>query len=106
VPDLLFVSKERAEILTKANLQGAPDLIIEILSPSTRTRDEGLKRQLYERMGVSEYWLADPLFDAVRVYRREGEALLLVAELSAESGDVLTTPLLPGLELPLAEIFA
>jgi Uma2 family endonuclease len=106
VPDLLYVSKERVEVLTQANLQGAPDLIVEILSPSTRRRDEGIKRRLYERMGVREYWLADPLSDTLRVYRREGEALLLVAELSAESGDVLTTPLLPGLELPLAEIFA
>jgi Uma2 family endonuclease len=104
-PDLLFVSRERLGLLTERNLQGAPDLLIEILSPSTRTRDEGIKRRLYERMGVREYWLADPLFDTVQVYRRAGEALRLVAEFSAEAGDVLTTPLLPGLEIPLAEVF-
>jgi Uma2 family endonuclease len=105
-PDLLFISRERLGLLTELNVQGAPDLVIEVVSPSTRTRDEGIKRRLYERMGVREYWLADPLFDTVQVYRRAGEALLFVAELSAEAGDVLTTPLLPGLELPLAEIFA
>ncbi len=104
-PDLLFVSRERLALLTERNLPGAPDLVIEILSPSTRRIDEGVKRDLYARMGVREYWLADPLFDTLKVYRQTGEALPLVAELSAEAGDVLTTPLLPGLEIAVAAIF-
>jgi len=105
-PDILFVSRERLRLLTDLNIQGAPDLVIEILSPSTRTRDEGIKRRLYERMGVREYWLVDPLLETIHVYCRSGEALLFVVERTAEDGDLLTTPLLPGLEIPLAEIFS
>ncbi|HEX5761040.1 MAG TPA: Uma2 family endonuclease [Thermoanaerobaculia bacterium] len=104
-PDLLFVSRERLGLLTEQNVQGAPDLVIEVLSPSTRKRDEGIKRQLYDRMGVREYWLVEPSFETIEVFRRIEGALRRVAELAAESGDVLTTPLLPGLEIPVAEIF-
>ena len=105
-PDLLYMSNERAaEILTDANVQGVPELVVEIGSPSTRRRDETVKRLLYERAGVSEYWVVDPELDVIRVYRREGERFARPAELSAEAGDVLTTTLLPGLALQLADIF-
>ena len=53
-PDLVYISKERAHQLNEKNLQGAPDLAVEILSPSTRSRDERLKRNVYERTGVQE----------------------------------------------------
>jgi Uma2 family endonuclease len=86
-------------------VQGAPDLVIEIGSPSTRQRDETIKRHLYERSGVSEYWVVDPDIDVVRVYRRTSERFDRAIELSREAGEVLTTPLLAGLELPLARIF-
>ncbi len=59
-PDLLFISKERADIITAANVQGAPDLVVEILSPSTARRDWTQKRELYARHGVKEMWLVDP----------------------------------------------
>ena len=105
-PDLLYMSKMRAdEILKAANVQGVPELVIEIGSPSTRRRDETVKRLLYERAGVSEYWVVDPELDVIRVYRREGERFARPAELSAEAGDVLTTTLLLGLELQLIDIF-
>jgi len=105
-PDLLYMSNERAaEILTDANVQGVPELVVEIGSPSTRRRDETIKRRLYERAGVSEYWVVDTELDVVRVYRREGESFARPAELSAEAGDVLTTALLPGLALQLVDIF-
>ena len=104
-PDLLFISNERLGIITEANVQGAPDLAIEILSEKTRRQDEGLKREIYERYGVREYWMLDPDRDSVDVYRRIGNRLRLVTELSAAAGDVLTTPLLPGFEIRLAEIF-
>src|SRR3954466_4835966 len=74
--------------------------------PGTRKRDETIKRALYERTGVTEYWIVDPLIDAVRVYRRSGDRFARVVELSAEAGDVQTTALLPGLELPLGRLFA
>ena len=58
-PDLLFVSNERANIITDENIQGAPDLVVEILSPSTAERDQTFKRSLYAKHGVKEYWLVD-----------------------------------------------
>ncbi|MEA2692231.1 MAG: hypothetical protein QOJ16_1618 [Acidobacteriota bacterium] len=104
-PDLLFISNERATIVTAANVQGAPDLVIEILSNSTRRRDETLKRDRYERAGVLEYWLVDSKRRVVRVFRRSGAGFLAPQELSAVAGDVLTTPLLPGLEILVSQIF-
>jgi len=105
-PDLLYLSNERAaEIMTALHLRGAPELVIEIGSPSTRQRDETIKRHLYERTGVSEYWFVDPELDVVRVYRRNGEEFARPVELSREAGDTLTTPILPGLLLPLSRIF-
>ena len=58
-PDLLFVSNERTGIITDANIQGAPDLVVEILSPSTAERDKTFKRALYAEHGVGEYWMVD-----------------------------------------------
>ncbi|PYQ90874.1 MAG: Uma2 family endonuclease [Acidobacteria bacterium] len=105
-PDLLYVSKERAaDVLTTQHVKGSPDLIIEIGSPSTRQRDETIKRRLYERTAVTEYWVVDPDLDVVRVYRREGDRFGRPVELACESGDVLTTPLFSGLNLQLADIF-
>jgi len=105
-PDLLYMSDERAaEVLTKANVQGAPELVIEIGSPGTRKRDETIKRRLYERSGVSEYWVVDPEIDVVRIYRRNAERFARPIELTAEAADTLTTPLLSGLSLPLSRIF-
>jgi Uma2 family endonuclease len=105
-PDLLYLSHERAaDVLTAQHLRGAPELVAEIGSPSTRQRDETIKRHLYERTGVSEYWFVDPELDVVRVYRRQGERFTRPMELSREAGDTLTTPLLAGLSLPLDRIF-
>jgi Uma2 family endonuclease len=105
-PDLLYMSNRRAaEILTPRHARGVPELVVEIGSPGTRQRDETTKRRLYEQFGVSEYWIVDPEIDTVRVYRRDGERFARPSELSCEADDVLTTPLLPGLELPLARVF-
>ena len=105
-PDLLYMSTERAaEVLTDANVQGAPELVIEIGSRGTRKRDETIKRRLYERSGVSEYWVVDPEIDVVRVYRRGSAGFDRPTELRTEAGDTLTTPLLPGLAMPLSRIF-
>jgi Uma2 family endonuclease len=104
-PDILFISTERAGIATEKNIQGAPDLLVEILSDDTRKRDEGIKREIYERSGVNEYWLVDPVRQTALVYRREGGRFQRTGRFAAAAGDVLTTPLLPGLEIPLAKIF-
>lgn len=105
-PDLLFISRRRAAIITDKNIQGAPDLAIEIISDPTRLRDEHLKRRRYDELGAQEYWLVDRFHGTVRVFRRNGGRFESIAELSVQANDVLTTPLLPGLRLPLAEIFA
>jgi Uma2 family endonuclease len=105
-PDLLYFSNERAaEVITPMHARGAPNIVVEIASPGTRKRDETIKRRLYERMGVSEYWVVDPVVDVIRVYRRDGQGFGRAAELSSEAGDTLTTGELPGLEIPLARVF-
>jgi Uma2 family endonuclease len=105
-PDLIYMSRARAaEIDAEVNVQGVPELVVEIGSPRTRRRDETVKRSLYERAGVTEYWVIDPELDVVRVYRRNGERFARPQELSSEAGDVLSTSLLPGLELALRDIF-
>jgi len=104
-PDLLYVSRERFELLTKAHVRGAPDLVAEILSPGTRRTDEIIKRKLYERWGVGEYWVIDPELDTIKIYRRANTAFTRAAELTLETGDTLTTPLLPGWSIALSEVF-
>ena len=68
-PDLIFVSNERADIITPANIQGAPDLVVEILSPSTAARDKTFKRSLYARHGITEYWMVDLTEKTITVLR-------------------------------------
>ena len=102
-PDLLFISSERAHIITPANIQGAPDLIVEIRSASTAERDETLKRNLYAEHEVKEYWLVDP--EAMTII-----VLLLGADGYAEvaahrMGQALTSPTLKGFSVDLDEIF-
>ena len=105
-PDLLYVSQERCSILAGEHVRGVPDLVVEILSPRTRKIDEVTKRKLYERVGVLEYWVVDPELETIKIYRRVGDAFVRAAELSVEQADALTTPLLPELSIPLADVFA
>ena len=102
-PDILFVSNERREIITKDNISGAPDLVIEILSPSTAERDRELKLALYTRYGVREYWIVDPEDSTVQVMDLGvggPGAVRRYDSGSVESG------LLPELIVPLDEIFS
>jgi Uma2 family endonuclease len=101
-PDILYVSKARAEVLTKKNVQGAPDLVVEVISPSTADIDRTTKLKLYARFGVEEYWIIDPDGPSATVYRRQAEGLELAAELGA--ADSLTSPLFPGFSLPLKKL--
>jgi Uma2 family endonuclease len=102
-PDLLFVSAARTHIITEPNIQGAPDLVIEIASPSTEDRDRGSKLELYARFEVQEYWLAHPVEETVEPLRLENGQF--VSGGVHRRGDTLTTPLLPGLVIDLSEIF-
>ena len=102
-PDLIFVSNERADIITPANIQGAPDLVVEILSPSTATRDKTFKRSLYARHGITEYWMVDLTEKTITVLRL-GEHGFEVVDTYGE-GETLTSPTLQGFTLNLDDIF-
>ena len=103
-PDLLFISRAREDIVTEQNVRGAPDLVIEVLSPSTAEKDLGEKHELYERHGVLEYWIVDPVAETVAVHRQRGGRLELAETLGR--GETLRTALLDGLEPKLDDVFA
>ncbi|MDH5586776.1 MAG: Uma2 family endonuclease [Nitrospirota bacterium] len=105
-PDLLFVASSHAAIITERNIQGPPDLVVEILSDSTRKTDEVIKRKLYERFGITEYWIIDPVLDSIKIYRKTENGYAPAQTLTQEDTTHLTTPLLPGLQVPLADLFA
>ena len=104
-PDILFVSNERASIIGEKNIQGAPDLLIEILSEGHRRHDEMTKRKLYEAHGVTEYWIVDPALETIKVYRLLKGAYTRAAEWSLEAGDDASSPLLPGFACNLSDVF-
>ena len=104
-PDLLFVSREREHLLSDGQkVQGAPDLAVEILSPSTAKQDRSEKRALYGKHGVTEYWLVDPVAETVQIHRLQGEVLVPTRTFGREK--TLRSPLLRGLELHLDDIFS
>jgi len=102
-PDIVYISKERSQIIGEEEIQGAPDLVVEILSPSSAPRDRVYKRTLYARYGVREYWLIDPQAKTVEVLRL-GERGFRKIGLYGE-GKSFTSPLFPGLEISVADIF-
>lgn len=104
-PDLVFISAARAAaVLVPEGARGAPDLVVEILSPSTAQLDRRLKLQVYARAGARELWLVDPILRQVQVYDLARDPERPAAFL--EETDTLRTPLLPGLDLALTEVFA
>ena len=103
-PDLLFVSRKREHLLRDGQkVQGAPDLVIEILSPSTADRDRGKKLALYGRHGVTEYWLVDPVAETISIHRQQAGELLPTDTFGRDQ--TLRSPLLAGLELHLYDVF-
>ncbi len=101
-PDLLLVRKQNLAIITERGLQGAPDLAVEIISPSNAFKDRNHKRRLYQKFGVKEYWIVDPGNRTLEIYdfsSEETPILYLVGE-----GEV-TSNLLPGLSFSFADLF-
>lgn len=106
IPDLVYISYERRdEIASGDRIMGAPDLVVEIVSPGAENekRDRIAKRQLYGKYGVKEYWVVDPYQRTVEVYVLEGQRLTLKATHS--EADELTSSLLPGFSCMVASIF-
>jgi len=103
-PDIVYIGRERKSIITEKNIQGVPDLIVEILSESSLKEDKLIKRKLYEKCGVEEYWIIDPFDDSVVIYTRMGDRLKKALEF--EDGDSLESPRFPGFILSLPELFA
>jgi Uma2 family endonuclease len=104
-PDLVVVAAANAAVVKEKNINGAPDLTIEVLSEGTRRRDEIAKRKLYEQAGVSEYWIVDPELETVKIHRRVGSSFERVAEISTETGGTISTPVLPGFTLDVHDVF-
>lgn len=107
IPDVVWISNERLGALMDdaGHLTGAPELIVEVLSPGQQNemRDTQAKLKLYATQGVQEYWIVDWRLQQIAVYRREQAQLSLTATLL--SSDVLTSPLLPGFACPVARLF-
>jgi Uma2 family endonuclease len=101
-PDLLIVLNENRGILTDAGAEGAPDFVVEILSPKTRQLDLVNKKRVYARLGVKELWIIDPEGQEVIVYRFDSDPIEPIAKLSGEQR--ISSPLLPGLAIPLPEV--
>lgn len=102
-PDIIYITHERLSIISETNIQGPPDLIIEVLSPSTQKYDRKQKSQLYYTNGVKEYWLIDPATQLAEVFAREDKGWYRAGVYDEE--DTLVSPLLPELEINLKEIF-
>lgn len=109
-PDVIFISRQRKDIITADAIEGAPDLVVEVLSPSTEAKDRGTKKELYAAYGVREYWIVDPARMAVEVYRARsadatGRGPTLALHATRGPGQTLTTPLIPGLALNPGRLF-
>jgi Uma2 family endonuclease len=96
-PDVAVILSERASIVGPKNVQGAPEIAIEVLSEGTRRKDKTVKRRLYEQHGVTDVWLVDPDDLSVTISRGGGATVVR---------DVVSSPLLPGFVLDLRYVFS
>jgi len=102
-PDIYFVSRERAGILTDQGANGAPDLVVEVLSASTARLDLGRKREVYAESGVREMWVVSPKTQGVEIYRfaeNPSEPIAILGQ-----GDTLDSPLFPQLAISITDLF-
>jgi Uma2 family endonuclease len=102
-PDIFFISTGRLAVIGEKYISDAPDLVVEVLSPGTRKRDRFIKSKRYARFGVREMWIADPRKRTIEVFVNTDDGFRREALYAGD--DVLRSPLLPGLEVPLARVF-
>jgi Uma2 family endonuclease len=103
-PDLLYVSRERLHLISERGVEGAPDLVVEVLSPSTQARDRGIKMRRYAASGVPYYWLVDLDAPALEAYRLGTEGYERVGRHGP--GSIFRPELFPGLEIRLDDLWA
>ncbi len=102
-PDIIVVARDRLDIIGEVKIEGAPDLVIEILSPATAYYDLRQKKSVYARGGVKEYWIVDPMEHSIEVYQNEQGAWVLVS--SAVSAGQVESRLFAGLSVMLEQVF-
>ena len=102
-PDLIFIATERLNIITGNYVQGAPDLVVEVLSPSTARRDRTVKREIYETSGVREYWLVDTRNRSIEVNAASEVGFVTVGVYGED--DVLVSSLFPGFSIDVSSAF-
>jgi Uma2 family endonuclease len=103
-PDLLYISRERLHIISERGVEGAPDLVVEVLSPSTQARDRGIKMRRYAASGVPHYWLVDLDAPALEAYRLGAEGYELVGRHGP--GSTFRPELFPGLEIRVDDLWS
>jgi Uma2 family endonuclease len=101
-PDILFISHQRREIIKEKFIEGAPDLIVEVISPGNPAHDRRVKFHLYAEAGVPEYWLVDPIACTIEIYVLRGQAYAPLGPFNA--GDIAYSEQLPEFTLPVKEI--
>jgi len=102
-PDLLFVSKARQHIITERAIEGAPDLVIEILSPTTSRTDRVTKAQIYARHSIPAYWIVDPEQEAIEIYLLEADGYRLAVTLRGETPTI--APPFTELKIAARDVF-
>jgi Uma2 family endonuclease len=103
IPDILFIARDRQHIIGEKTIDAAPDLVVEILSPGTRQRDLTVKRALYARFGVQEYWIVDLEARSVTVLTLAGDRFVPVPQ---GEGGAIQSRVLPDLALTVDQVFA
>ena len=101
--DIIFIATSRLSIVQERAVHGAPDLVVEVMSPSTAARDRGVKKGVYARAGVSHYWLVDPRKHALSALCAQDGRYVVEAELAGNA--VFRPSLFPGLAIRLAEVW-
>lgn len=102
-PDILFIRNERRGLLGETSLRGAPDLVVEVLSSATRSKDLRINKRIYEYFEVQEYWLIDP--DEAAVETMIWSELGYISMCAFDKSEKLSSPLLPNLNLDLNNVF-
>jgi Uma2 family endonuclease len=103
-PDILFITNGRSDIITEKNIHGAPDLIIEILSPGTAYYDLIGKKEIYEKFAVKEYWIVDPIKQRIEIFENKNNEFELAQKL--ELGGIARSSVVKGFEASLKDIFS